>query len=284
MGNHISGTPTIVVENMPGAGSLVAANHLYKVAKPDGLTVGTFVGNVVMRQVLGQPGVEFDARRFEWLGTAAPGNAVCFLTRASGINSVEKWLAAKRPVKLGGTGPGSDTHDIPKVLGAALNLPMQLVTGYKGTAEIRQAAESGELDGLCVTWEAVKTSWRRQLESGDVTVVLQAMPKAHRDLPKVPVAIDYAKTEEARNLIQVGIHDQSVLIQPYAVPPGTPKDRLQALRKGFADALKDKQLLAETEKGNLEIDPLSGDDVQKKVAGLFKLDPGLVNKLRELLK
>ena len=284
MGAHVPGSPTIIIENMPGAGTLLAANYLYKAAKPDGLALGTFVGNVIMRQVLGQPGVEFDARRFEWLGTASPGHAVCILTRASGITNLEKWMGSKKPVKLGGTGPGSNTDDIPKILAAALGLPIQLVTGYKGTADIRQAAESGELDGVCVTWEATKTAWRKQLESGDVNVVLQAMPKAHPDLPKVPLAIGYAKTDEARKLIQIGVHDQSLLIQPYAAPPGTPKERVQVLRKALVDTMKDKQFLAEAEKANLEIDPLGGEEVQKMVGGLLKLEPELVSKLKELLK
>lgn len=284
MGTHVPGSPAIIIENMPGAGTLLAANYLYKVAKPDGLSFGTFVGNVVMRQVLGQPGVEFDARRFEWMGIASPGHAVCILTKASGVTSIEKWMASKKPVKLGGTGPGSNTDDIPKILTATLGLPIQLVTGYKGTADIRQAAESGELDGLCATWEALKTAWRRALESGDVIVVLQAMPKAHLDLPKVPLAIEYAKTDESRRLIQIGVHDQSVLIQPYAAPPGTPKERVQVLRRSFIDTMKDKQFLAEAEKAELEIDPMGGDEVQKIVVGLFKLEAGLVNKLKELLK
>jgi tripartite-type tricarboxylate transporter receptor subunit TctC len=284
MGAHVPGSPTIVIENMPGAGTLLAANYLSKAAKPDGLTFGTFVGNVIMRQVLGQPGVEFDARRFEWIGTASPGHAVCILTKADGITNLEKWMGSKKPVKLGGTGPGSNTDDIPKILAPALGLPLQLVTGYKGTADIRQAAESGELDGLCVTWEAIKTSWRRQLESGDVNVVLQAMPKAHPDLPKVPLAIDYAKTNEARRLIQIGVHDQSLLIQPYAAPPGTAKERVQILRKAFLDTLKHKQFLAEAEKADLEIDPMGGEDVQKMVDGLLKVEPGLVSKLKEFLK
>jgi len=148
MGKHIPGNPSVVVENMTGAGSLLAANHLYKVAKPDGLTIGNIHGNQILNQVLGSPGVEFDARRFEWIGVPVKDNGACALTKASGITSLERWRASKTPVKLGGGGPGDTTTTNAKILKEALNLPIQLVMGYKGTSDMRLAAESGELAGL----------------------------------------------------------------------------------------------------------------------------------------
>jgi tripartite-type tricarboxylate transporter receptor subunit TctC len=145
MSKHIPGQPAIVVENMTGAGSLIAANHVYKVAKPDGLTIGHFIGGLFLGQVLGQAGVEFDARKFEFIGAPITDHVVCALTKASGITSVEKWMASKTPVKMGGIAPGTSTPDnATRILKAALGLPIQLVTGYKGTADVRLAAESGE--------------------------------------------------------------------------------------------------------------------------------------------
>jgi len=145
MGRHIPGNPTIIVENMTGAGSLIAANHVYRVAKPDALTVGHFNGALFLGQVLGQPGIEFDARKFELIGAPIKEDSACAMTRASGITSVEKWMAAKTPVKLGGVAPGGTPDANARILKAALGLPIQLVSGYKGTAEIRLAAASGEL-------------------------------------------------------------------------------------------------------------------------------------------
>ena len=141
---------------MTGAGSLIAADHLYKVAKSDGLTVGNFIGGLILQQVMGGSGIEFDARKFEWVGVPVKENVVCALRKESGITSLEKWLAAKTPVKLGGTAPGSTTDDAPKVLNETLGLPIQLVTGYKGTADIRLAADSGEIAGGCWAWESIK--------------------------------------------------------------------------------------------------------------------------------
>src|SRR3970282_2194644 len=205
MPKHILGGPTVVVENMTGAGSLVAANHVYKVAKPDGLTTGHFIGGFFLGQVLGQAGIEFDARKFEFVGAAVTEDVVCALTKASGITSMERWMASKTPVKLGGTAPGDLVHDAPKILQAALAIPIHVVSGYKGTADIRLAAEGGELAGACWGWDSIKATWTRAIESGDAIVVVQMVSKAHPDLPKVPLAINFAKTEEARQLIESGV-------------------------------------------------------------------------------
>src|SRR5262249_47259373 len=154
LGKHIPGNPTIIVENMTGAGSLVAANHVYRVAKPDGLTVANFNGTLMLGQVLGQRGIEFDARKFEFIGAAVKEDVACALTKASGITSVDKWMAAKTPVKLGGVAPLGSPDNTARVL-KAIGLPVQLVTGYKGTAEIRLAAEGGEIAGGCWAWDSM---------------------------------------------------------------------------------------------------------------------------------
>ncbi|HEU4343253.1 MAG TPA: tripartite tricarboxylate transporter substrate-binding protein [Candidatus Binatia bacterium] len=284
MHKHIPGNPSVIVENMTGAGSLIAANNVYKVAKPDGLTMGHFIGGLFVQQLLGRAGVEFDGRKFEYVGTPVPDKPVCALTKASGITSAEKWFAAKTPVKLGGTAPGSNTDDIPKILKAALGLPLQLVTGYKGTSDIRLAAEGGELAGGCWGWDSIRATWRKGIESGDAVVVLQTLPKPHPELPKIPLAINYAKTQEARQLIQAGIHDVSDVIRPYVLPPGTPKDRVQIMRKAFMDTMKDREFLADAEKSKLDIEPLSGEELEKTVLGLFKLSPSLIGKLKEALE
>jgi len=283
LGKHIPGNPAIIVENMTGAGSLIAANHVYKVAKPDGLTMAHFIGGLFMQQLQGRAGVEFDALKFEYVGTPVPDKPVCAFTKASGITTMERWMASKAPVKLGGTAPGSNTDDIPKILRAALGLPVQLVSGYKGTSDIRLAAESGELAGGCWGWDSIRATWRKGIESGDTVVVLQTLPKPHPELPKVPLAINFAKNEEARQLIQAGIHDVSAVIRPYVLTPGTPKDRVQIMRKAFMDTMKDREFLADAEKSKLDIEPQSGEELEKTVARLFQLKPSLVAKLKDAL-
>jgi tripartite-type tricarboxylate transporter receptor subunit TctC len=285
IGKHIPGSPTVIVENMDGAGSRIAANHLYKVAKPDGLTIANFIGGILMDQILERPGAEYDALKFEYLGTPLKDNRTCTLTKASGITSMEKWMASKTPVKLGGIGPGTGLDDAAKVLKVALGLPVHLVSGYKGTSQVRLAAESGEVAGACGwSWDSVRATWAKAIESGDAVVVLQNRPTRHQDLPNVPLAGDYAKSEEARLLIKVGINDPADMNRIYALPPGTPKERVQLLRKALMDTFKDAEFLAEAKKTKLDIDSVTGEELERTIAGLFKLEPKLVGKLKEILK
>jgi tripartite-type tricarboxylate transporter receptor subunit TctC len=285
MRRHIKGDPTIIVENMPGAGSLIAANHLYKAAKPDGLSIGNFIGIGVLGQILGRPGIEFDARRFEYIGVPARFGSVCAFTKASGITSMEQWMAANRPVKLGSTGPGGNIYEGAMILKTALNLPIQLISGYKSIGEIRLAAEAGEVDGICgVGWQSLKPTWKTALDSGEVKVILQMVPQPLSDLPDTPLAMNFAKTEEARQLIKVGIYDPGSYVFVYALPPATPKDRVELLRRAFQETLRDPQFIPDARKSNLEINPVAGDEVEELILGLFKLNPAIVSKLKEIFK
>jgi len=284
MGKYIPGNPTIVVDNMPGAGFLISANHMYKVAKPDGLTIGHFIGGLFLQQLLGKPGVEFDARRFEYIGVPAQDNYAIGVSKATGITSMEQWLASKTPIKLGGVGAGSATDDIPKILKEAIGLPMQLVSGYSGTATVRLAFNSGEIQGICNAWESFKATWRNELDSGDLILVVQNIPKPHPDLPKVPLAINFAKTDEGRKLIRAIVHSVGPTARPYVLPPGTPKDRVEILRKAFMDTMKDQEFLADATKAKLDINPLDGAELERNVREVFNLDPTLVPKVKEILK
>jgi tripartite-type tricarboxylate transporter receptor subunit TctC len=286
MGKHIAGNPTLIVENMTGAGSLVAANHLYKIAKSDGLTIGTFHGSQVVAQLIGGQGIEFDARKLEWIGTPGKNHDVCLLSKASGIASVEQWMAAKTPVRLGGAAPGASTDDFPKILRAVLGLPLRVVSGYKGTADMRLAVDGGEISGLCgISAASVRATWKKQLEAGDVTVVLQNAPQPHPDLPtNIPLAINLVKTDEGRQLIHTGIHAPSAITYAYSAPPGTAQDRLQILRRAFWNTTKDPEFLAEATKANLDVNSISGEEVAKLISDLFGLEPRIVSRLKELLR
>jgi tripartite-type tricarboxylate transporter receptor subunit TctC len=283
LSKHVPGHPTVVVENTPGAGGLIVANQLYKVARPDGLTIGHFIGSLLMGQVLGQKGVEFDARRFEYVASPVRAYSACAFTKASGITTLEQWMAARTPPKLGGVATGSTVPDNMIRVLKTLGLPAQLVTGYKGTADIRLAAEGGELAGSCWGWTSIKATWRKAIEANEVSILLQGAPTPYPDLPSVPLAMSLARTDEARRLVQAAIHDDALTVYQWALPPGTPRDRVQTLRKAFLDTMKDAEFLAEAQKAKLDIDPVVGEEIEKVVAGLFKLDPTLVAKLKEIL-
>lgn len=284
MGRHIPGSPTIVVENMEGAGSRIAANHISKVARPDGLTIGHFIGGLFVQQLLGDPGIQFDARRFEYIGVPTQDNYMVGISKATGIKSMDEWLASKKVLKLGGVAPGSATDDIPKILKATIGLPVQVVSGYKGTGPIRLAFDSGEVEGVTNAWESFKSTWGKQLQAGDVIIVLQNTPQPHPELPKVPLAINFAKTDEARKLIRALVHSVGPTARPYILPPGTPKDRVEILRGAFIDTMKNPEFLADAKKAKLDINPLEGAELERNVKEVFNLDPALVPKAKEILK
>jgi len=284
MGKHIPGNPTMVVENMPGAASLLAANYVYKASKPDGLTIGNFIGGLSFQQMLGLPGIEFDATKFEFLGVPAQDNFMIGVAKSTGIISIEQWKAAGTVIKIGGVAPGGGTDDIPKVLKATLGLPLQLVSGYKGTGPVRLAFNAGEVQGACNSWESFKSTWRAEMEKGEVVLLVQANLKPHPEVPRVPWAVDLAKTEEAKKMILTSARVNGVLNRFYALPPATPKDRVRLLRKAFTDTMKDPGFVADARKARLDLDPIDGAEIENQVRELFKLEPALVAKMKEILK
>ena len=285
MGKYVPGNPSVIVENMTGAGSLIAANHVYKVAKPDGLTIGAFNGNQILAQLVGGQGIAFDARKMEWMGAPGYNHDLCLLSQKTGVTNAEQWLASKTVFKLAGSAPGSTTDDVAKVLKEAIGLPIRLIAGYKGTADMRVAVESGEVDGLCgFSWVSVRTTWRKAIENNLVSILMQSAPKAHPDLPKVPLTISFAKTAEARQLIEAGVHQPSAITYSYSIPPGTPKDRVQILRQAFLQTVKDPDFLSDAGKANLEIAPASGEEIEQAIHNLFKTPPAVVGKLKEVLR
>lgn len=283
MGKHIPGNPALVVENMTGAGTLIAAKYLHSSAKPDGLTFGMFNGALILGRVLGMKGIDFEVRELEFLGVPVQDSTVCALRKESGVANMEQWFAAKSPIKLGGLSPGNSTSDVARIIGAALKLPVQLVEGYKGTNEIRLAADAGEINGACWAWETLRVAWSKAIPAGDVKVVLQVTAKKIPDLAHVPMALDLAKTDEARQLLKAGAIDPAAIVRVYVTIPRTPKDRLQILRNAFGKTLVDPEFVAEAKKANLDINPLTGEEVKKIVDDLFKLSSATKTKLAGIL-
>jgi tripartite-type tricarboxylate transporter receptor subunit TctC len=279
---HVPGNPTAVVENMTGAGGIIAANHLFNRVAPDGLTIGAWAAPLVLQHVIGNDATKFDGRKFGYLGVPSPYDTVCTFNEKSGIANINDWFAAKRPMKISSIGPGTSTSDIPKLLKAALNLPLDVLDGYKGGANARLAVESGEVDGYCGSWQTIETVWRNAYESGKIRAVLQASIVSHPRYKQVPLAIQYAKTDVARELVTVADSAHGAQF-PYSVPPGMSKDRLELLQKAFVDTLKDPELLAEANKSKLDIEVIDGPAIAKKLGSLYNLQPQVVAKLKEVL-
>jgi len=281
---YVPGKPSTVVQNMPGAAMLISANYIFNSAPRDGTSIGHWSGPLILQQLMGNPAVKFEGRKFNWVGMPTPDSLVCILTERSGIKTAEDWRKAKTRVKLGAIGPGTSGTDDTKLLAAATGFPLQLIEGYKGTADIRAAAEQGEVDGTCAFgWQSAKVTWANALRTRQVHVVLQTMLEPHPELKGVPLAVDYAKTEEGKKLLRIAseLYGKQRL---YSLPPQVPEQRVRALQKAFTDTLKDPQLLAEAGKAKLEIDPVDGPGIEKMVNGLYELEPAVLNRVKQLLE
>src|SRR5512135_1024539 len=251
-GQYVPGKPSVIVENMPGAGMLIAANYTYNSAPRDGTYIGHWSGPLILQHLMGNPAVQFDGRKFGWLGMPTADSLVCITTNRSGIKTADDWRKAKTRVKLGAIGPGTSGTDDTKLMAFATGFPLQLIEGYKGTADIRAAAEQGEIDGTCAFgWQSAKVTWVNALRTGEIHVVLQTVLEPHPELKGVPLAVQYAKTEEGKKLLRIAgdLYGKQRL---YSLPPQVPEQRVRTLQKAFISVLKDPQLLAEAEKAKLE--------------------------------
>ncbi len=284
MGKYIPGNPVFVVDNMTGAGGLIGVNHVYKVAKPDGLTMATPIGTMFVDQLIGKPGIEFDGRKFEYIGAPAQDTQLLIVHKRTGLKSAEQWLAHGTPVKFGSTGPGSANESIPKIAKEAINLPLQVVSGYKGSSVIRLAFNSGEVDGVANAWESMVSTWPQEMQNGEAVILLQAAGKRHPELPNVPLVMDYAKTDMAKKLVQGVINNFGATARPYVVTPGTPKNRVELLRKAFMDTMRDPEFGSELKRAKLDLNPLDGATLDRNIRELFALDRALIPKLTEILK
>src|SRR5262249_16366724 len=235
---HIPGNPTIVVQNMPGAGSLKAANFLYTIAPKDGTTFGGFSRGAFLDPLLGRSeGTQYDPAKFNWLGSISNEVGVCAFRAAAGIKS---WADMRsKPFIIGSTGVGADADVFPTVLRKMFRLPMKVVAGYGSAAETVIAIKRNEVDGRCGwSWSSL-VSWNRDmLEGKQLDVVLQLATRKLDELAQVPLITDVAETAQQRTALRLIVSRQT-MARPYVMPPGVPTDRLQALRMAFDATMKD---------------------------------------------
>ncbi|MBI4495284.1 MAG: hypothetical protein HY690_21115 [Chloroflexi bacterium] len=287
MGDHIPGKPNMIVENMAGAGMVLAANHVYNVAPKDGTVLINYnAAGIALQQLLGTQGVEVDASKFQYLGVPTGDTSLCIASKASGFKSLAETMGPNgKQFIVGGNGPGNALDDDPAVLAAALGANIKVISGYKGTPDIRLAMDGGEVQGICGwSWESFKISALDAVKSGDYLIIAQNTEKPHKELPNVPVAYDLARTDEARQLFHYGIPLISGVQRHYAAPPGVPADRLQALREAFTKTLADKEFLADAEKTKLDIALVSGDEAQKLITELLAMPADIKARLRTVWK
>ena len=281
---YIPGNPTIWVENMTGAGGIVATNYVYNKARGDSTVVLNFDGGLVRLQALGQPGVQFDASRFNWLPSPAPDLQACWVTKASGWSSLAQAIGSSKELKLGGLAPGTFPSDNARILQAALSLNIRLVDGYKGGADIRLAAASGEAEGACMSWEGTKMAYSTDLKNGDIRLIGQVAEKPWPGIEQVPNALEMTKTERGKRLLRVGIIAATEINRLFAMPPDVPMERVDAVRKAFATALQDPAFNAEVEKSKLVSVPMSAERIKEAVELWLRMSETEKEEFRQILK
>jgi tripartite-type tricarboxylate transporter receptor subunit TctC len=281
---HIPGHPAITVENMTGAGSLVAANFIYNNAKPDGLTIANWNSAFVLNQALGDPNVRFDARKFGWIGAPSKGVPVCLIMGFTGLKTFEDIIKSHHPIKLGGTAPGSHSIDLPLMLNNMLGTKFSVVSGYQGTAQIRLAMQRREVDGQCTNWDSVISTQRDLLDAkGDdkMTPFLVHARLTDAELTNVPLFNDVLKDQNHLNTYKAYMA-QMEYQRPLTVAPGTPKHRLEILRRAFQATLTDPEFLSQAQKSKLDLTYVGGEEIEKIVNMVLSISPKIKENLQYL--
>ncbi len=284
MSKHTPGNPSVIVSNMPGAGSNLAANYIYNVAPKDGTFIGALYGGAPLEPLIGATPVKHDPSKTQYLGSANDDVYVCVARKDA---SIQKFDEVFQKELLVGSGTGSSTSDFPLVMNAVLGTKFKLVMGYPGSREISLAVDKSEVSGACgLAWPSVSVTnagWFGP--NGTMRVLAQTHVKGHPDLNKDGVlnVMSFAKTEEQREELEL-FFSQEVFGRPYVLAPEVPKDRVLALRKAFAETLADPELRADAQRANLDVHPVSGEEVTSLIAKAYAAPPEIAAKLKKALQ
>ena len=287
MGKYIPGNPSMLVQNMPGAGSIVAANYLYGVAKPDGLTIGMFQTHLYLMQLVGQSEVKFDVRRMNWLGSQEKGQMMLYIRADSPHKSIDDIVKAKEPPKCGGSGTADQTALLTRLLEETVGARFTRVLGYKGGSEVDLAMERGEV--VCratrITVHFSREPFLSWDKKGFDRHLVQAGSKRDARLPEVPTLFElmdkYKTSEVGRRLARVVLAGDE-LGRPMVAPPGVAADRVKVLRDAYAKALKDPDLIAEVQKSRLDMEPSSGEEIQTLYKELMDQPREVIERVKKL--
>lgn len=284
---YVPGNPTTLVQNMTGAGSLISANYIARRAKPDGLTGAVFNNSLIVQKSLGDKNVTVPFEKLEWAGAPSRGEIVCMMMTFTGKTTLKDVLASKETVKMGATRAGSTGYDIPVIMNKVMGANFKLITGYRGTATIRLALESREVDGFCSQWESMRVTARGMLDAeGDqklVPFIIDSHSYPDPEIQGLPLFKDVIKSKEGLQIYNSWA-SQMAFQRMLALPPGTPKDRLQILRTAYAKTLKDPQMLAEAKKAKLVITPVSGEEVERLVGEIINMPQHVRESLSFLVR
>ena len=279
LGNHLAPKATVVPQNMPGAGGLSAMNYLYRSAAKDGSVIGAPHNNIALGQLLGGPNIEYDARQFNWVGRVTSTVDVHYAWHTSKTRQFAD--IRQRETYVAGTGPSSNSTIMPRVLNELAGTKFKLVTGFKGTNDANLAMERGEVEMVLKPWEGVKSGNADWLRDHKINLIVQYGINRHPDMPNVPTIVEVMETDEQRQILRLFV-STSEIGRSIMMPPGAPKDRVEAVRAAFMKMVQDPAFKAEAEKAQMELDPMSGADLQKLIDDTFKMSPARVAEAKAL--
>jgi tripartite-type tricarboxylate transporter receptor subunit TctC len=280
MPRYIPGNPTMIVQNMPGGGNVIATNYLYTVAPKDGTVIATLHNAMPLHQVLDGNGVRYDVSKFNWLGSTGSENEVVFTWHTTGVTTFEE--AKKKEVILGGTGAGSGIVIIPIAMNNLLGTKFKIVMGYKSSEDLNLAIQRGEVEARAFSMASVKGQRSDWVKDKKINFIAQAGNHRAHEIPDVPLLTELAKNNEHRDILRL-ISSPPGLGRPFAAPPDIPADRLAILRKAFQETLTDKAFLDEAEKLKIEIDPVSAEEITQIIRDVVNASPAVVAKAKELM-
>jgi tripartite-type tricarboxylate transporter receptor subunit TctC len=276
---YIPGQPSIVVQNMPPAASIVAANYLYAQAPRDGSVLGSFSRNLPSQALLGQANIEADPRRFNWLAATSLPVRVCIRSAAAPVKTIADLFT--RELIVGGAGAGSSLSILPTVFNQVLGTKFRLVLGYKGTSDVVLAIERGEVQGACASYGQFRP-YDQLIRDGKLIYFVRAEESPIPEVPDVPSIFDFAKTAEQRQLMRF-IFSSTEFGRPYVLPPDVPPERVAIMRKAFAATLADPALIAETARIKMDMTYRPPDDLERLVANLYETPPAVIETVKKIV-
>jgi len=276
LGKHLPGNPTVVPENMPGAGGLRASNFLYSAAPKDGSIIGTFSRSIPTMPLVTPQDAHFDGRAFSWIGSMSSDTSLCLTSAKAQVKTFQDMLT--KPVVMGGQFAAADSDIYAHLYKNVFGAKIKLVSGYPGTNDITLAMERGEVDGICgLSWGTLKVTHADWIKNKSVNLLVQAALKKDPELPDVPLALDLIDDPQKKQILYITFAPQAIG-RPFAAPPGIPADRKAALAKAFDETMKDPDLLAEAAKEKIDIGPMTGHEVDELLTKLYAIPPDVIQK------
>ena len=277
IGKYIPGNPAVVPKNMPGAGSFLAANQMYNTLPKDGTSIAIGAPTLTLDEKLGTSGVRFKTAEFNWIGRVDSLINIVFTWKTTKVKTFAE--ALKTEVSLSGTGAGSTVSIFPTVMNNVFGTKFKLIMGYRGSNEAMLAVERGEVEGHSTSWTAVHVAHPSWYPDKSITILVQFALKRHPNLPDIPTAVELARNDEERKIL-TAIMATTEIGSAFFTTPEVPADRVAALRRAFDAAMKDPELLAEAQKLQIGVSPVTGEELQKLVVSVSDLPPDLLEKVR----